>query len=101
MSLRHLSDCVGIMTFASVVGFLAFLVPAGLGVREATLSLLLSAYVPSSVAVGIALTHRVLATAADFVGALLSLALHTYWQAPKATGVEEGPGEKPIRPRDR
>lgn len=82
MPLRHLSDCVGIMTFASVVGFLAFLVPAGLGVREATLSFLLSAYVPGSVAVGIALTHRVLATAADFVGALLSLALHSYWQAP-------------------
>ena len=84
MPLRYLSDCVGIMTFASVVGFLAFLVPAGLGVREATLALLLSAYVPGSVAVGIALAHRVLATAADFVGSLLSLALHSYWQAPGA-----------------
>ena len=96
--LQHLSDCVGIMTFASVVGFLAFFVPAGLGVREATLSLLLLAYVPESVAVGIALAHRVLATAADFVGALLSLALHAYWQAPKATDGQDGTGEDPGAP---
>ena len=98
--LRYLSDFVGIMTFASVVGFLAFLVPAGLGVREFTLSLLLSAYVPGPVALGIALAHRVLATAADFVGALLSLALHAYWQAPNATGSGKGSGGEPIQPQD-
>jgi uncharacterized membrane protein YbhN (UPF0104 family) len=51
--------------FAGIIGFLAILVPSGLGVREAVLVLLLSAYFPTEQAAAVAIAARFYATIAD------------------------------------
>ena len=62
---------VGILTacyaFAWIVGFLSFLTPGGLGVREGLLSLLLSSYMPLSQATLVALFCRVWILSAELV----------------------------------
>ncbi|MBI5198181.1 MAG: flippase-like domain-containing protein [Nitrospirae bacterium] len=49
---------IGIYAISFTVGYLTFFTPAGLGVREGTLSILLSFMMPASVAVGLALLSR-------------------------------------------
>ena len=53
--------------FAWIVGFLSFLTPGGLGVREGLLSLLLSGYMPVSQATLVALFCRVWILSAELV----------------------------------
>ena len=53
--------------FAWIVGFLSFLTPGGLGVREGLLSLLLSSYMPVSQATLVALLCRVWVLSAELV----------------------------------
>ena len=53
--------------FAWIVGFLSFLTPGGLGVREGLLSLLLSSYMPISQATLVALLCRVWILSAELV----------------------------------
>ena len=71
---------VGILTacfaFAWVIGFLSFLTPGGLGVREGLLSLLLSSYMPAPQATLIALICRVWMLSAEIVLASVALALN-------------------------
>jgi len=62
---------------AWAVGFLALPVPAGLGVREAMLLLLLRPWLGSSGAISFAVLSRVLHVASDAVVALMFLALPT------------------------
>lgn len=54
-------------SIATVSGFLAVVVPAGLGVREGVLVLLLSGFVPSHIATLLALSYRVWFTLAEAV----------------------------------
>lgn len=62
---------------AVAAGILVFVVPAGLGAREAVLTLLLSPYAPGAgVAALLAVASRLWVLAAELIGALLSLALH-------------------------
>ena len=57
----------GIYASAWTVGFLSVITPSGLGVREGMLSLLLSAYLPTSTATVIALLSRIWSTIAELV----------------------------------
>lgn len=54
-------------SIATVSGFLAVVVPAGLGVREGVLVLLLSGFVPSHIAALLALSYRLWFTLAEAV----------------------------------
>lgn len=49
----------GILSMSWVIGFLSFFVPMGLGVREAVISVLLSAIMPSAIAIVIAIVSRI------------------------------------------
>jgi len=53
--------------FAWIVGFLSFLTPGGLGIREGLLSLLLSRYMPTPQATLVALLCRVWMLSAEIV----------------------------------
>lgn len=61
---------------ASVVGLLAFFVPGGLGVREAVIVLLVSAYFPVEQAILLSIVARLYATIADIGVALVYVVLN-------------------------
>lgn len=71
----RLVDSIGIWATAGVIGSLPFFVPAGLGVREATLSFLLGFYVPLPVAIVLSGLFRVFTMAAETLSSTLLLAL--------------------------
>lgn len=62
---------------AGAVGILAFLVPSGLGVREAVIVLILSQYIPVAEAIIISLLARALSTIGDALIALAYLGIRT------------------------
>ena len=62
--------------FAWIVGFLSFLTPGGLGIREALLSVLLANYMPAPHAVLVALLCRLWMLAAEMVLASTAFLLH-------------------------
>ena len=62
--------------FAWIVGFLSFLTPGGLGVREGLLGLLLANYMPTSQATLIALLCRVWTLSAEIILAGYAFFLH-------------------------
>ncbi len=62
--------------FAWIVGFLSFLTPGGLGVREGLLSLLLSRYMPASQATLVALLCRVWMLSAEMLLAGTAFFIH-------------------------
>jgi hypothetical protein len=66
--LERLPALVGIFAGAWVIGFLSFLAPGGLGVREGILVYLLGFYLPSHVAIVVALLSRLWVTAAELIG---------------------------------
>ena len=59
VSLSLLPACWGFVALSGIVSTLAFFLPGGVGAREVSLSLLLSSYVPLSVAIALALLFRV------------------------------------------
>jgi len=59
ISLNSLLAAVGIFAMSWIVGFLSFLTPSGLGVREGTLSFFLSFYMSLPIAIVIALLSRI------------------------------------------
>ena len=65
--LNTLFDTVGILVSAALLGFVAFFAPGGLGVREGTMAVLLSLFVPMEVAMMLAVGHRVFVTVGEFV----------------------------------
>ncbi len=58
-------DAIGVLTAAHIGGVVAFIVPAGLGVRESILALLLASYMPMDQALPISLIMRIWSTVAD------------------------------------
>lgn len=62
--------------FAWIVGFLSFLTPGGLGVREGLLSLLLASYMPLSQATLVALFYRVWILSTEIILAGVALFLY-------------------------
>jgi uncharacterized membrane protein YbhN (UPF0104 family) len=57
------------MALGLTAGMVAFLSPSGLGVREAIITAALLPYVPAGVALGLALSSRMIFIAADLVAA--------------------------------
>lgn len=70
-----------IYVLAGIIGVLAIFVPSGLGVREAVITLFVSAYVPVEQAIALALVARFYATIADVFVA----GLYVYLKPRKAT----------------
>lgn len=79
LSPKYAADCVGILTLGGIVGFVTLIAPGGIGVRDATMSALLSAYMPLPMAIAVSLAHRVLATAADLIALALAVGLRRHW----------------------
>ena len=70
--LEWLPALAGIFAGAWVLGFLSFLAPGGLGVREGILVYLLGFYLPSHVAIVVTLLSRLWVTAAELMGTALA-----------------------------
>jgi uncharacterized membrane protein YbhN (UPF0104 family) len=70
--LAWLPALAGIFAGAWVLGFLSFLAPGGLGVREGILVYLLGFYLPSHVAIVVTLLSRLWVTAAELMGTALA-----------------------------
>lgn len=66
---------IGIHAFSFVVGYLAFVAPAGAGVREATMTTLLKGALPAGAAAVISVLARLWTIAGELLGAGLVLAL--------------------------
>jgi len=75
---------VGICVAGYLAGFLAFFTPGGLGVREGLYALLLGAYLPASVALAVALFHRLWLTSIELALAGGSAALGGRGESPLA-----------------
>lgn len=73
--LVHLPAVIGIWGLSGAVASLAFFVPAGLGIKEVTLVLLLSQYLPLSIATVLALLLRVWLTLSELIWTLVFLGL--------------------------
>jgi uncharacterized membrane protein YbhN (UPF0104 family) len=73
--LERLPALAGIFAGAWVIGFLSFLAPGGLGVREGILVYLLGFYLPSPVAIVVTLLSRLWVTAAELIGTALAFGL--------------------------
>lgn len=58
-SLALLPACWGFVALSGVISVVSFFLPGGAGVREISLSLLLSSYVPLSVAIALAVLFRI------------------------------------------
>jgi hypothetical protein len=76
LPLKLLPTLTGIITLSLIVSFLAPFAPYGLGVREGLLTVLLSQYVPTPVAILISLASRLWLTANELLGLLISLGLY-------------------------
>jgi hypothetical protein len=70
--LEWLPAWAGIFAGAWTLGFLSFLAPGGLGVREGILVYLLGFYLPSHVAIVVTLLSRLWVTAAELMGTALA-----------------------------
>jgi glycosyltransferase 2 family protein len=66
---------IGINALAFVAGYLVFVAPAGLGVRELSLTVLLSAFVPTEVAALIAVAARLWTVLSEVIPAAVLLVL--------------------------
>jgi hypothetical protein len=65
-----LAPLVGVNALSFVAGFVVLFAPAGLGVRETTMTVLLGPLVPAGVAAVIALLSRLWTVAAEIIGAI-------------------------------
>ncbi len=67
LDLYYIPILSGIYALSFLTGYLAFFTPAGLGVREGILTLLLSLFIPTPVAIGISLLSRLWLIGIEFV----------------------------------
>lgn len=72
---QQLLALIGIHAFSFVVGYIAFVAPAGAGVREATMATLLAGLLPSGAAAVVAILARLWTIAAELVGLIIALVL--------------------------
>jgi len=59
VSLTFLPACWGFVALSGVISTLSFFLPSGLGIREVSLSLLLSSYIPLPVAIALSILFRI------------------------------------------
>lgn len=74
---QYLVPFIGIHAFAFVIGYVAFVAPAGAGVREAALATLLRGALPSGAAAVIAVFARLWTITAELLGAVIVLLIPT------------------------
>jgi uncharacterized membrane protein YbhN (UPF0104 family) len=67
---------MGIFAVSFLAGFLSFLTPGGLGVREGSMSFLLGFYMPLPLAILVSILSRVWLTLVEIICVVLSLALN-------------------------
>lgn len=67
VSFEFLIPIIGIYNFAGIIGMLAVFVPAGLGVREGIIVLLLQAYMPLEIVIFISILSRLWVTITDLI----------------------------------
>lgn len=85
----------GVNALSFLAGYVVFLAPAGLGVKEGAMAALLRPFAPAGVAAVLAMVSRLWTIAAELLGAALVLALTRAPVAPEAVrsaGTERGPG---------
>lgn len=75
LKIHLLPAIIGIVAISWVIGFLSFLTPGGIGVREAVLSYLLSFFMPLPIAIIISLIYRICLIFIEVLMALVSLKL--------------------------
>jgi hypothetical protein len=75
LGLRALPDMAAAVVLAGILGMVSLFAPAGLGVREAALTAMLSAYFPLSVGIAIALAFRVVITLVDGLALIAAIVL--------------------------
>ncbi len=73
LPVAHLPAAASFLVISGVISHLAFFIPAGLGIREVSLSLLLSTLVPFGIAVVIALVFRLWMTVSEVFWAVVVL----------------------------
>lgn len=96
VELPDILPLTGINAFAFVVGYVAFVAPAGIGVREATMASLLGGMLPGGAAAVVAIATRLWSIAAELLGVALVLLLV---RGPRAQrGGDSSPGETDERP---
>jgi hypothetical protein len=78
VDVSHLPFVIGAWTLVGVISVLLFFSPSNLGITEVGISLLLSSFLPGSIAVVAALFVRVTTISFELVWALLALAA-TSW----------------------
>lgn len=67
LSWEHLPYVVVIYTLSWLLGYIAFLAPAGLGVQELSMATLLSFYLPTGLAGGLAIAFRVISMFVELI----------------------------------
>lgn len=93
LELADLLPLTGINAFSFVVGYLAFVAPAGIGVREATMASLLGGLLPGGTAAVVAIATRLWSIAAELLGVAFVLLLVP--AARVRDGVADVPDEAP------
>lgn len=77
---------IGVNALSFLAGYVVFLAPAGLGVREGAMAGLLRPFAPAGVAAVLAMVSRLWTIAAELLGAALVLALTRAPVPPTSTG---------------
>lgn len=100
LELPDILPLTGINALSFVIGYLAFVAPAGIGVREATMASLLSGLLPGGAAAVVAIATRLWSIAAELLGVALVLLLVPDGRAQGRGGssagdTPEGPGSPP------
>lgn len=76
LSLQSFGLFVGVFAASWLIGFVSFLTPGGIGVREAVMTYYLSFYLPAAMAVIMAIAFRLLLILAEFGFGAVLLILH-------------------------
>ena len=92
LELAEILPLTGIYAFAFVAGYVAFVAPAGLGVREATMASLLRRLMPTGAAAVVAIAARLWTIAAELLGVALVL---LFVPAQEGGGPGDGQGDGP------
>jgi hypothetical protein len=79
-------DVVATFVAAWMIGFLSFVTPGGIGVREAALALLLGATLPTPEAITVALLARLSWTLVEMIGVVVGLLIGRRLASPSAEG---------------
>ena len=90
-----LPDVVGVSTVSALVALASLILPGGLGLKELTMSVLLSAWMPLSAAVAISIFYRIAQTVVEAFWAVVG-----HWVDQRSAEQGEQPNTTEIAQRD-